>query len=720
MNKNTRTCPKCDSFAFEEKYKAYICNHCGYMIKKNILPLDQLDSDELTEIILAVIQEHGLTTEKEINCLHDILTSGFDDVTAFTEDIFEHEPVGAHELLYSDEYFGDASKSLYPKLQEEFLRIIDNSPVQTIVLGGSLGYGKTFLVSYLYLACLYYLACLKNPQAFYGLSKNTRLSFYSFAVKPETARKAFFDDFIALYDMIPWLGTHLPRDMDIESEIRIPSKKIVLRTGGPNINNVIGTNVHTFFGDELNFMDVIEESKRSVTADQSYDAAKYCVETFSQRQDSRFTNTFSYCPPRRFLASSERLPDDFLPVYLEANADRILSKEQIDAKDYDPQKTYIYHIKYSNWQTKPPKNFPGWTLISNDNNQTIYFDKDGKITDETKGEPKFKTFMIGFGHPRKGDGVIEGTNAGYRQTFEIPLFYKDSFTGTAYKFYEAVRNILGHSVSFSGTWFTEAQYLKCVNHSRVHPCSHMNPTMFEKDFYIDYRNMGGPGIVNPGKPRFVHLDLSKTNDHTGMCISHVSHTAFVLKKINGIITAILMPFFYIDFMLKIKPPSNGMNVDYEKIRQVIFNFRARGMNIKQVTYDKVEGEMRNYFILNQIESDYLSLDMNISPWHTLSDIMTEGRLNTYDYPPFKKELEGLYYNEKKRKIEHPKTNAKDISDAVAGSIWGAYQNFHMNPMAMSNQSNIIIVDSIDPTIESRFNEDYPNFLGSDYVFPSEY
>jgi hypothetical protein len=388
--------------------------------------------------------------------------------------------------------------------------------------------------------------------------------------------------------------------------------------------------------------------------------------------------------------------------------------------DYDKDKKDTYIIHYANWETKPKKSFPAWTFKSKENGEVIYYGFKGEETTKDKGEPEFLTFKVGMGHAKKGDRILRENESvfGYDKIVEVPLFYRKDFEGSNANLYKALRDIAGVATIYSDPWFTLSQINKCVNHNRVHPCNYTNPTLHEKDFKIDVSIMKswnhGHGFINPDVPRYIHLDLSKNVDHAGLCISHVSNTTKVLRRVCGELVVEELPFFFVDLMLRIKPPGDGVRIDFSLIRNIIYMLRKKGMQIGLITYDKVEGEMATYFDRNDIEHDYLSLDLNIEPWFHISQVIAEERIDIYDYEPLKEELPYLFYDESKRKIDHRPSKRKDISDAFTGSIWNASKNRNYT----ENDFGIEVI-SASEFEDIKRNDPFAfaevgNFYGNDY------
>lgn len=715
---NKPRCPSCGSTNVFIGYDTIECHDCYHFHITELDIANSLDGDEIYKIVLSTIRKHNITNPTEINAIISMIQN--QNTSLVVDPVFEHVPVDIEELINSDKYLLPVISPLYPFLKEELILIFRNPNITDIHLSGSLGWGKTFFLGSAFFCINYYLNCLKDPQKFFGLASHTYISLFNFAPNDRVARKTLFNYLLNGYDMVPWFSEHAPRDRDKSTEIDLPGKRIIFLCGGANPGVIIGSNLHTWAGDEMNFMEVVKDSKRSKDGE-DYDEAKNTSELLTTRQKSRKTNNIPYCPQRRFRSSSERFPDNYLPVLNEAmrNSGRVVTREQLISGDYDKEKCDTYIMSYANWETKPKKLFPSTTFICDQHGNRIYYDKHGRVTSEDKGEERWKTFKLGLGHPKKGDRVLSDNEAeeGYTEIINVPVHYHKEFVGVGSNLYQAIRDIAGRSTMYNNPWFRRELIVACTNKERHHPCSLINPTLNEMDFKINLNEMfkwgGGLHFKNADKPRFAHLDLSTTGDDAGIGICHIDKMVNVIRRVSGNLIMERLPFIYFDFLLRIKAPGQGMKIDFSKIRNIIYLLRKHGMFFKMITYDRVEGEMGTFLDKNQIGNGYLSLDKNIEPWDNLSQSLIEKRVEFYDYPLIEEELPYLYYDEIKKKIDHRPNKKKDLSDCIAGATWNAVTDKDTN----FNSFLIKYVDSEDNNIQDIFQENgVSNFYGKGYGY----
>ncbi len=89
----------------------------------------------------------------------------------------------------------------------------------------------------------------------------------------------------------------------------------------------------------------------------------------------------------------------------------------------------------------------------------------------------------------------------------------------------------------------------------------------------------------PASPRFIHVDLGLTGDCAGIASTYVGGFKSVRRQRgDGTYFIDSCPTIGVDFMLRIRPPSEG-EVDFSKIRSFIISIRDLGLPILKVTAD---------------------------------------------------------------------------------------------------------------------------------------
>lgn len=185
--------------------------------------------------------------------------------------------------------------------------------------------------------------------------------------------------------------------------------------------------------------------------------------------------------------------------------------------------------------------------------------------------------------------------------------------------------------------------LRNVNINRSHP---WNPA--REEFYAWFRGQAGCRY-------FLHFDLSKNRDATGVAMVHRER---LTKRI------------IVDFMLRIVVRL-GQNIDYARLREhFVYGVTARGFHVERVTYDQFQSdETRQVLEEKGYTTARASADKGTEAYDTLIELLLNNRLDYYSYPAFVREMQELQYNGSKydhpRKSRTGESGSKDVADAVA-------------------------------------------------------
>jgi hypothetical protein len=167
---------------------------------------------------------------------------------------------------------------------------------------------------------------------------------------------------------------------------------------------------------------------------------------------------------------------------------------------------------------------------------------------------------------------------------------------------------------------------------------------------------------------FLHFDLSKNRDATGIALVHRTP----------------MHRTVVDFVLRIDA-SLGRNIDYGKLRaDYVYALTARGFHIQLISYDIFQSaETQQVLQEKGYETAYISADKSSLAYDTLieqilSNTPEERYIDFYAYPPLIRELEELKLVNG-NKYDHPaksrtgQPGSKDCADALACAVLSAMQ-----------------------------------------------
>jgi len=565
-------------------------------------------------------------------------------------------PVSVREFITGERYLNLSigESGIYPKIIEGLEELFRGDYAEVILAGG-IGYGKTTFGTIAVAYDVYKLSCLRDPATAYGLKTGSNITFVNVSVDKKQAKKVFFAD---LYDLIKasWYFNYaFPYDRGLKSEIRFPGN-IHCYPVAASEQAALGVGVFSAFIDEVNFMGVIERSKRSTPgAANIYDQAEVVYNKLSERMRSRF-NKLGKLPGHLFASSSARYPDDF--------AERLAKRAR---KEEEEGLHNMLVLNYAAWDTKP----------------------EGTISKET--------FRVEVGDLTRNSRILTGaeTDVVEANVIDVPVDYRLPFERDVER---AVQNLAGRSVLSIRPFISQREKIRKMfelgeEAGLQHPFTRLTVTLQDKNPALERllpenlhwvlrqkkNELGNPKFEN-GKPMMekilypalyhAHFDLSKTGDATGFCVGHVvgkmKCRRFDEDKMQN--TEEIKPIIRIDWIQRIVPPPHG-EIDIPRVRALLYKLTALGMEFGSVTCDTF-GSQESVKTLKEkgYRADIFSLDTDKDGYSALKDAIYDGRVLCYENPILERELAQL--EDTGKKIDHPSSpgSSKDLADCLAGVV----------------------------------------------------
>ncbi len=557
--------------------------------------------------------------------------------------------VDIREFIESPHYMNasraDGGSTIYPEVMRE-LEAMNDPQYSEIVLTGGIGSAKTTCALYTTAYQVYILSCYESPHDLYGLDPSSEMVFIFQSLNAKAAKEVDYNRFRSMIERAPYFRNYFPFDKDMKSELIFPNRVIVRPVSGAE-TGAIGQNVFGGIIDEINFMAHVQNSKssRGSTQDGSYDQAVALYNSISKRRKSRF-GVRGTLPGKLCLVSSRRYPGQFTDVK-EAEA-----KVEIERTG----KTSIYVYDKRTWEIKPPGSFMP------------------------------ERFHVFTGDDTRKPRMLEGED--YKNlsdedkalTVAIPM---DFLTDFERDMLSSLRDVAGVS--------TLAKHPFIMDREAINNCFRTDKIIFSRntvDFVKTKLGIYKQHFYKPHLPRLVHVDLSLSGDSAGFAVG----TAIGFKQVNtSAETVELLPDIWIDATLEIVPPRNGEILFY-KVREVIHALRSLGLNIRWVSFDSFQSvdsmqllKQAGYTVGNQ------SMDITTSPYDFTKNAIYDGRVSIPKHPKLVFELASLEKDTKRNKIDHPPQGSKDISDALAGVVYGITMrretwSIHGVPLAQIPQS----------------------------------
>jgi hypothetical protein len=229
---------------------------------------------------------------------------------------------------------------------------------------------------------------------------------------------------------------------------------------------------------------------------------------------------------------------------------------------------------------------------------------------------------------------------------------------------KAIRDIGGHS--------TQALHPFMLNTDAVAKCFGVVESIGSREA-IDYKytflKILPEKIANRTEPRFAHIDLAQTKDSAGVAIGWVPG----FTKVSRGDFSETLPIIQFDLILEVMPPPGG-EIDYARLRQLLVNIRDEEklrLPIKWVSFDQFQSTDSQQILRKMgFVVGYQSVDTDTLAYDATKQAFYDGRIRAPKHAKALKEMCTLEFDAKHLKIDHPPQGSKDVSDAMAGVVWG--------------------------------------------------
>lgn len=555
--------------------------------------------------------------------------------------------VDVQEFVESKMYMGQKG-AIRPKVLEKLWELFHGDGCDGFleaVLAGAIGWGKSYFSEMGMGYLLYKLSCFYNPQLEYGLAPGSSIVFVMQSIKLELAKKVLFNQFGQRVKDSPYFTRYFPFDTKITTEMRFPNNVMLIPISSAD-TSALGLNVFGALMDEMNFMARIEKSSRSkFTGEEEYDQAEKLYSTILRRMRSRY-NVQGRVPGKVFLVSSANYPGDF--------TDRKIKER--DQQLEETGRTGIFLAKMSQWEAMP------------------------------KDRLSSETFLVEVGDSSRRSRLLKSMEEAVdpAAVLEVPMDY---YTDFRRDIEGAIRDLAGIPIGGS------ASFIKQREHIVAAVKAHEEAFQGKQLFVVNSVDLTGYAdrlldlideeylqlIADPLAQFTAHVDLALTGDSCGLSIGHFGGYRDVGRSMNWDDTekrytqveAGAFPITIIDGVLEVVPPLSD-EIDLTFIGDLLEALASR-INLTFVTADSFQSagllqRMRKLRNVSgrPVKSGILSVDIDISPYAEVKQGLRDSRLILPNVEKLQKELREIMLDPIKKKVDHPVSGSKDLSDAVAG------------------------------------------------------
>lgn len=546
-----------------------------------------------------------------------------------------HRPVSIEQFI-TDDYFlgmkivddeGSVSEKshkvgIWRECYKAVCEIVNGKYVEALLMG-AIGIGKSTMAQILTAYDLYLLSCERYPQIRLGLLPGFPIVFTCLNVTDQLAHKVTFAGLEQVLENVPYFAEHFPRDGNLKSMAAFPHN-IRIEPSAAYAKKILGQNIIGGIVDELNFMSVVQGSKRSREGGE-FHQAKDIYTTLLRRTKSRF-DVVAGSIGHLCLVSSKGYPDDFTEQR---------KKEVLVEND---GMTYIFDKAH--WDVRPRAIFHA-----------------GKRFRVELGDDRYASRIMGVKEKQRDGSKILTVPQFFRKDFEqdLPGALRD-FAGVATDtarsfFYD--RDLIWQM----SERFEEAGYDTPLEESVI---------TFGKDFpHI----RTGYTVPHPERPRAAHIDLSVSRDSCGIAVGFVESltTLTMIDPHTGAKRVEEVPQVVYDVILTVRP--NGKEqIEFAEIRQIIYMLRKEAsIPIKWVTFDGFQSvDSRQILRKRKFLTDLLSVE-KLSVYEDFrTAVFYHKRVMAPEHVVAFSELAKLEANFEKNSIDHPPNGSKDTCDAMVG------------------------------------------------------
>lgn len=495
-------------------------------------------TEEERKLVLKIL---GGISKGDNSLYDDLLYSDYSEI-----------PVDISTFMHDKNYLGNAlynpsgEFTVFPYWEKKLKEIFPTPTTtryNTIIFTGAIGLGKSTIAVICLLYLLYRLLCLKDPYLYYGLQPIDKITISLMNITLENAKGVALDKMNQMILASPWFMSHGEMGGITNLEYR-PNKHIELIVASSN-NQVIGRALFANFTDEVNFgltNDVEKLKKKQMQLISQIDA----------RMKSRFMRG-TYLPTMNIIASSKNSDQSFLDSYIE-------TKRKNESKN-----TLIVDE-------------PQWVVDSRKDSKEHFFVAVGNAFLANELLPRNATKEL----------VDKYRSKGY-QMLEVPIGYYENFQD----------NIDGALTDIAG--IATASALKYISGARLEDVkTDKYRNAFVKDVivvgnskddfsqYSDFFDLSRIPKDIYTKPLYIHFDMSKTGDKTGIA------GIFVIgkrPKVEGEESSKEL-YYQLGFSVSVEAPK-GFEISFDKHRTFIRWLKEQGFKIKGISSDTFQSAQLN-------------------------------------------------------------------------------------------------------------------------------
>ena len=487
-----------------------------------------------------------------------------------------------------------------------------------LLIGGSIGGGKSFFANYYLAYRIYKLFSKGSPQKQLDLAADSEIFSFYFTVSMEMAKQSGFSHLYTIFENCKWFQQNAPINKNLTSVIEFKKYKFHIKAGS-DFGHQIGLNVWAFILDEANFRSGVGTGMAA-----EYEEVTMLYQQLIDRQYSRTSNADGTINALAILISSASYQTSFL-------------EKRKNIIKGDPNATSITAVAY-------------------------------EIRPEKYSKEKFEVF-IGAGtvepaivededHKKKllRAANLEGT--GNEDSFfrMVPVSLIKQFKTNLPL---ALQNHCGVATNLQGSFMVNQKFLYASYDETLPICfqsEELEASTEDDTQLIEY--FIPENIVYAENPHSLFLDLSVQGDMG----------ALVCFRYDGVIDGVERHTKV--FELKIKPPRFPAATKIGKVQQLIIDLSLY-INIAAFASDQYQSTSLRQNIQEELGLDDIrvSIDSSDIPHLLWTRMLVEGKIRQRKSEVLEKEVEEAVHDYKKHRVLKAKGSTDDVLQGNVGACF---------------------------------------------------
>lgn len=539
--------------------------------------------------------------------------------------------VPIREWLNDPYYLGPEAKALYPFWKERLIEFFEGD-YNTMINYGSYSLGKTYVARIMVARVIYEMSCIQGFPLMFDLSPNTVVQFVFLSMTMGKARSTLVKPFLRLVDSIPYFQKVCKRRMDTDSIADFGFAQV---TAGSKAEHLTGEDVYGVIFDESNFV--------KAKAGEEFESAKRMFLEARIRSHTRYATSQGQF--------------GFFALLSSAGYSTSFAEDQIKRAD-----KHTKVVIASSYDVKPEKAYSG-----------VRFDV-------FAGEGDIPAFIVEDVAPPILDLIAKNTGMNLKQYLaqypervahppvELKKYYQEDIDFS-------LRSLSGIPGSKTSLLLKNRKLLvdstvQTLRNPIMNGQDTINLTLFSDEDIedlVDFRVV--LSNIEDGAKLFIHIDQSIKGDKTGFGVSY--------KATSGKIRIPLQLSIY-----KTGEKGDDNEIDISKVEDIVYRLRDYGCSVQLVSYDQYASKYASQNLKKRLGKDkveYLSVDIDDQPYLMFNYLMKKKAIETYFYKPFHDNYIHLIHDVASAKVDHDEAHAKDVTDAVVGSVFNCYRSEGLTP-----------------------------------------